>query len=137
MACALRRSTQASFKQLCTVSQKMSHSTQFQSIIGYHLSKFGAISVIPPPAGDVAMFLLSNSQRIDPGERDRAGPRQKLTQTKKQSVFFFVLLESNPTMKFGEHLLANISPEYGADSYLNYDLLDDIIRELAETAPSR
>ena len=40
-------------------------------------------------------------------------------------------------MKFGEHLLANISPEYGADSYLNYDLLDDIIRELAETAPSR
>ena len=40
-------------------------------------------------------------------------------------------------MKFGEHLQANISPEYGKDAYLNYVVLDDIIRELAETAPSR
>ena len=40
-------------------------------------------------------------------------------------------------MKFGEHLQANISPEYGSDAYVNYVLLDDIIRELAETAPSR
>ena len=41
------------------------------------------------------------------------------------------------TMKYGEHLKANIAPEYGPEPYLNYDLLDDIIRELTEYAPSR
>ena len=40
-------------------------------------------------------------------------------------------------MKFGEHLKANISPEYGPEPYLNYTALDDIIRTLVEAAPSR
>ena len=39
-------------------------------------------------------------------------------------------------MKYGEHLKANISPVYGPDPYLNYELLDSIIRELAEIEPS-
>ena len=40
-------------------------------------------------------------------------------------------------MKYGEHLKANISPEYGKDAYLNYNELDNCIRELAADAPSR
>jgi hypothetical protein len=40
-------------------------------------------------------------------------------------------------MKYGEHLKANISPEYGPEPYLNYTALDDIIRVLVEAAPSR
>jgi hypothetical protein len=40
-------------------------------------------------------------------------------------------------MKYGEHLKANIEPEYGPDPYLNYERLDDLIRELSATAPSR
>ena len=39
-------------------------------------------------------------------------------------------------MKYGEHLKANISPEYGEDAYLKYTELDDIIRHLAADAPS-
>eukprot|EP00538_Stauroneis_constricta_P006375 CAMPEP_0119570346 /NCGR_PEP_ID=MMETSP1352-20130426/43566_1 /TAXON_ID=265584 /ORGANISM="Stauroneis constricta, Strain CCMP1120" /LENGTH=715 /DNA_ID=CAMNT_0007620013 /DNA_START=77 /DNA_END=2224 /DNA_ORIENTATION=+ len=39
-------------------------------------------------------------------------------------------------MKFGEHLKANISPEYGEKPYLDYSGLDDIIRDLAQMAPS-
>ena len=39
-------------------------------------------------------------------------------------------------MKFGEHLKANISPEYGEDAYLKYGDLDEIIRILSENAPS-
>ena len=39
-------------------------------------------------------------------------------------------------MKYGEHLKENISPEYGAAAYLDYSGLDDIIRELSETAPA-
>jgi hypothetical protein len=39
-------------------------------------------------------------------------------------------------MKFGEHLKANISPEYGEAAYLNYSELDDIIRDLSLSAPS-
>jgi SPX domain protein involved in polyphosphate accumulation len=38
-------------------------------------------------------------------------------------------------MKFGEHLKSNVSPEYGADYYLNYTALNDIIRKLSEEAP--
>jgi SPX domain protein involved in polyphosphate accumulation len=37
---------------------------------------------------------------------------------------------------FGEHLKANIAPEYGAEAYINYKRLDDIIQELSSTAPS-
>ena len=40
-------------------------------------------------------------------------------------------------MKYGEHLKANISPEYGPGPYLNYTELDDIIRNLAVIGPSR
>ena len=40
-------------------------------------------------------------------------------------------------MKYGEHLKANISPEYGPEPYLKYEELDDIIRILSEEAPSR
>lgn len=40
-------------------------------------------------------------------------------------------------MKFGEHLKANIAPEYGKDAYLNYEQLDRIITELSRTKPSR
>lgn len=40
-------------------------------------------------------------------------------------------------MKFGEHLKKNIAPEYGADSYLHYERLDQIISELSQTKPSR
>ncbi len=40
-------------------------------------------------------------------------------------------------MKFGEHLIANIEPEYGPEPYLSYERLDDLIRELSATAPSR
>jgi hypothetical protein len=39
-------------------------------------------------------------------------------------------------MKYGEHLTANISPEYGEDAYLTYSELNDIIRLLSENAPS-
>ena len=39
-------------------------------------------------------------------------------------------------MKYGEHLKANIAPEYGAAAYLNYSELDDIIQMLAEISPS-
>lgn len=39
-------------------------------------------------------------------------------------------------VKFGEHLKANIAPEYGAAAYLDYQALDDIIQALSETAPS-
>eukprot|EP00934_Nitzschia_sp_Nitz4_P001692 Nitzschia sp. Nitz4//scaffold13_size275219//220515//222797//NITZ4_000910-RA/size275219-augustus-gene-0.274-mRNA-1//-1//CDS//3329536122//1692//frame0 len=39
-------------------------------------------------------------------------------------------------MKYGEHLVANIAKEYGADAYLNYSQLDDIIQMLAEISPS-
>jgi hypothetical protein len=39
-------------------------------------------------------------------------------------------------MKYGEHLRANFSPEYGAAAYLNYSDLDDIIRHLSKNAPS-
>jgi SPX domain protein involved in polyphosphate accumulation len=37
---------------------------------------------------------------------------------------------------FGEHLKANIAPEYGAAAYLDYQGLDNIIQELSRTAPS-
>lgn len=37
---------------------------------------------------------------------------------------------------FGEHLKANIAPEYGPDAYIEYQELDDIIQKLSETAPS-
>jgi SPX domain protein involved in polyphosphate accumulation len=40
-------------------------------------------------------------------------------------------------MKYGEHLVANIAPEYGADKYLNYSALDDLISELSATKPSK
>lgn len=40
-------------------------------------------------------------------------------------------------MKYGEHLKANIAPEYGADNYLNYERLDQIISELERSRPSR
>jgi SPX domain protein involved in polyphosphate accumulation len=40
-------------------------------------------------------------------------------------------------MKYGEHLKANIAPEYGEDPYLNYALLDEIISQLAKTKPSK
>lgn len=40
-------------------------------------------------------------------------------------------------MKFGEHLKANIAPEYGVDNYLYYERLDQIITALTETKPSR
>jgi hypothetical protein len=40
-------------------------------------------------------------------------------------------------MKYGEYLKANISVEYGAERYLNYNALDDIIRNLSAQAPSR
>eukprot|EP00531_Pseudo-nitzschia_arenysensis_P020290 CAMPEP_0116146126 /NCGR_PEP_ID=MMETSP0329-20121206/16995_1 /TAXON_ID=697910 /ORGANISM="Pseudo-nitzschia arenysensis, Strain B593" /LENGTH=722 /DNA_ID=CAMNT_0003641847 /DNA_START=157 /DNA_END=2325 /DNA_ORIENTATION=+ len=37
---------------------------------------------------------------------------------------------------FGEHLKANIAPEYGADAYINYKELDELIQMLSSTAPS-
>jgi hypothetical protein len=37
---------------------------------------------------------------------------------------------------FGEHLKANVAPEYGAAVYLDYQGLDDIIQVLSQTAPS-
>jgi hypothetical protein len=37
---------------------------------------------------------------------------------------------------FGEHLKANIAPEFGPDAYIKYQELDDIIQKLSETAPS-
>jgi len=37
---------------------------------------------------------------------------------------------------FGEHLKANISPEYGAEAYVNYKELDELIQQLSATAPS-
>jgi hypothetical protein len=40
-------------------------------------------------------------------------------------------------MKFGQHLIENIAPEYGPEAYLEYDRLDRIIRELSKAAPSR
>jgi len=39
-------------------------------------------------------------------------------------------------MKYGEHLIANIAPEYGAEAYLNYSELDNIIQMLVEISPS-
>ena len=39
-------------------------------------------------------------------------------------------------MKYGEHLKANVAPEYGPEPYLDYDRLDDIIRVLSTLAPS-
>lgn len=40
-------------------------------------------------------------------------------------------------MKYGEHLKANIAPEYGAENYIQYDKMDKIIAELSETKPAR
>jgi SPX domain protein involved in polyphosphate accumulation len=40
-------------------------------------------------------------------------------------------------MKYGEHLKANIAPEYGEEPYINYALLDEIISQLAKTKPTR
>lgn len=40
-------------------------------------------------------------------------------------------------MKYGEHLLANIAPEYGPEPYLHYSKLDDLITELEDTKPSK
>jgi hypothetical protein len=40
-------------------------------------------------------------------------------------------------MKYGEHLLANIAPEYGPEAYLNYSKLDDLITELGALKPSK
>ncbi|VEU38640.1 unnamed protein product [Pseudo-nitzschia multistriata] len=37
---------------------------------------------------------------------------------------------------FGEHLKANIASEFGADAYLNYKELDELIQQLSATAPS-
>jgi SPX domain protein involved in polyphosphate accumulation len=42
-----------------------------------------------------------------------------------------------PIMKYGEHLKSNIAPEYGPDSYLAYDKLDEIIMQLNRLKPSR
>ena len=39
-------------------------------------------------------------------------------------------------MKYGEHLLNNIAPEYGPTVYLNYTRLDEIISQLSDTKPS-
>ena len=39
-------------------------------------------------------------------------------------------------MKYGEHLKANIAPEYGASAYLDYAELDNVIQMLAEISPS-
>ena len=39
-------------------------------------------------------------------------------------------------MKYGEHLKANYAPEYGSEPYLDYDKLDDIIRDLSNEAPA-
>jgi SPX domain protein involved in polyphosphate accumulation len=40
-------------------------------------------------------------------------------------------------MKYGEHLKANVAPEYGPAAYINYERLDHIIAELSKTKPSR
>ena len=40
-------------------------------------------------------------------------------------------------MKYGEHLKANVAPEYGIEAYINYERLDHIIAELSKTKPSR
>ena len=40
-------------------------------------------------------------------------------------------------MKYGEHLKANIAPEFGSSAYLDYAELDRIISELAAIKPSR
>jgi len=37
---------------------------------------------------------------------------------------------------FGEHLKQNIAPEYGAEAYIDYSGLDEIIQLLSSTAPS-
>ncbi|GKZ00868.1 hypothetical protein MPSEU_001038500 [Mayamaea pseudoterrestris] len=39
-------------------------------------------------------------------------------------------------MKYGEHLKANIAPEYGPDVYLQYETLDQTISQLAKVKPS-
>ncbi|CAB9510894.1 Vacuolar transporter chaperone 4 [Seminavis robusta] len=39
-------------------------------------------------------------------------------------------------MKYGEHLKANVAPEYGPEPYLDYDKLDEIIRVLSKQVPS-
>jgi hypothetical protein len=40
-------------------------------------------------------------------------------------------------MKYGEHLKANIAPEYGAENYLHYEEMNRLITALSETKPSR
>lgn len=40
-------------------------------------------------------------------------------------------------MKYGDHLKANIAPEYGPEPYLDYKRLDNIISELSRLKPSR
>mmetsp|Transcript_31907 Transcript_31907/g.48936 ORF Transcript_31907/g.48936 Transcript_31907/m.48936 type:complete len:715 (+) Transcript_31907:208-2352(+) len=40
-------------------------------------------------------------------------------------------------MKYGKYLIDSISEEYGADAYLDYTRLKQIIHELSEIAPSR
>jgi SPX domain protein involved in polyphosphate accumulation len=39
-------------------------------------------------------------------------------------------------VKFGEHLAANIAPEFGPEAYIDYEGLDKIIKTLLQTAPS-
>jgi hypothetical protein len=45
--------------------------------------------------------------------------------------------EKQTNMKYGEHLKANVAPEYGIEAYINYERLDHIIAELSKTKPSR
>lgn len=52
------------------------------------------------------------------------------TNQPKEDTLFFTMVA------FGEHLKANIAPEYGTDAYINYAELDDIIQKLSTTAPS-
>jgi hypothetical protein len=40
-------------------------------------------------------------------------------------------------MKYGQHLLDNIAPQYGADAYLDYSGLDHVIRVLSGYSPAR
>eukprot|EP00978_Attheya_sp_CCMP212_P033600 scaffold136479_cov40-Attheya_sp.AAC.1 len=39
-------------------------------------------------------------------------------------------------MKYGQHLLDNIAPQYGADAYLDYSALDNVIRVLSGYSPA-
>jgi hypothetical protein len=43
---------------------------------------------------------------------------------------------ANQDMKYGEHLKANVAPEYGPEPYLDYDKLDETIRVLSRSVPS-